>query len=154
MTRLSNLVFVSVLLITSGAAAQSPEAIKFARFPHVAHDGTIAFTYQDDIWVANPDGSNPRRLTAHVARDVGPRFSPNGQWIAFTSNRMGNNDVFVMPVSGGEPRQLTYLSIDDQALYWTPDGKEVVFTSQRGPRPWGSPMYRVALDGRVPMPPG
>ena len=141
-------------LIAAPLAAQNAEPIKFARFPHVANDGTIAFTYQDDIWVANADGSNPRRLTAHVARDIAPRFSPDGRWIAFTSNRMGNNDVFVMPVSGGEPRQLTYLSIDDQALYWTPDGKEVVFTSQRGPRPWGSPMYRVALDGSIPTPMG
>jgi tricorn protease len=139
-------------LIASTLGAQNPEPIKFARFAHVANDGTIAFTYQDDIWVAGADGSNPRRLTAHVARDFGPRFSPDGRWIAFTSNRMGNNDVFVMPVTGGEPRQLTYLSIDDQVLYWTPDGKEVVFASQRGPRPWGSPMYRVALDGSIPTP--
>ena len=150
----ANFALIGALLITSSAVAQNPEPIKFARFPHVANDGTIAFTYQDDIWVANPDGSSPRRLTAHVARDVGPRFSPDGKWIAFTSNRMGNNDVFVMPVSGGEPRQLTYLSIDDQALYWTPDGKEVVFASARGPRPWGSPMYRVGLDGSIPTPMG
>jgi tricorn protease len=142
------------VLVASAAAAQSPEAIKFARYAHVANDGTIAFTYQDDIWVANADGANPRRLTAHVARDMMPRFSPDGRWIAFTSNRMGNNDIFVMPVTGGEPKQLTFLSIDDQVLYWTPDGKEVVFRSARGPRPWGSPMYRVALDGSIPRPMG
>ncbi len=141
---------IAVALQPTLAWAQQPEPIKFARFPHVANDGRIAFTYQDDIWVADADGGDPRRLTAHIARDIGPRFSPDGRWIAFTSNRMGNNDVFVVPASGGEPRQLTYMSIDDQALYWTPDGKEVVFTSARGPRPWGSPLYRVALDGTIP----
>ncbi|HEY2824651.1 MAG TPA: hypothetical protein VGI83_03810, partial [Gemmatimonadales bacterium] len=73
---------------------QAPKPIKFARNPHVANDGRIAFTYQDDIWTADADGSNARRLTANVARDFGPRFSPDGQWIAFTSNRTGNNDVF------------------------------------------------------------
>jgi tricorn protease-like protein len=52
---------------------------KFARYAHVANDGTIAFTYQDDIWVADPNGANPRRLTAHVARDFMPRFSPDGR---------------------------------------------------------------------------
>ncbi|MGQ0643497.1 MAG: hypothetical protein ACT4P6_22345 [Gemmatimonadaceae bacterium] len=102
-------------------AAQTPQPIKCARFPHVANDGTIAFTYQDDIWIANADGGAVRRLTVHVARDVGARFSPDGQWIVFTSNRMGNNDVYVIPVSGGEPRQLTWHSGDDQAIYWTPD---------------------------------
>jgi len=61
------LVAAPALLLSAAAHAQRPEPIKFARFPHVANDGTIAFTYQDDIWVAGPDGSNPRRLTAHVA---------------------------------------------------------------------------------------
>ncbi len=132
--------------------AQAPEPIKFARYAHIANDGTIAFTYQDDIWTAAADGSNPRRLTAHVARDMMPRFSPDGQWIAFTSNRLGNNDVYVMPASGGEPRQLTWHSGDDQALYWTPDGREIVFTSARGTHPFGSPLYRITLDGSAPRP--
>src|ERR1043166_7687529 len=133
---------------------QGPEPIKFARLPHIANDGRIAFTFHDDIWVADPDGSNARRLTAHVARDFGPRFSPDGKWIAFTSNRTGNNDVFVVPSAGGEPRQLTYFSGDDQPLYWTPDGKEIIISSNRGPSPWGSPLYRLALDGSPPVPMG
>lgn len=128
------------------------EPIKFARYAHIANDGRIAFTYQDDIWTADAGGANPRRLTAHVARDIMPRFSPDGQWIAFTSNRLGANDVYVIPASGGEPRQLTWHSGDDQALYWTPDGREIVFTSARGTHPFGSPLYRVALDGSVPRP--
>jgi tricorn protease len=133
-------------------AAQQAKPIKFARYPHVANDGTLAFTYADDIWLANADGSNPRRLTAHVARDFAPRFSPDGRWVAFTSNRMGNNDVFVIPAVGGEPKQLTYHSGDDQALYWTPDGREIVMSSARAVHPFGSPLYRVALDGTVPRP--
>ena len=144
----------AVALLSTALGAQRPEPIKFARFPHVANDGTLAFTYQDDIWIAGPDGSNPRRLTAHVARDISPRFSPDGQWIAFTSNRMGNNDVFVVSTLGGEPRQLTYFSGDDQALYWAPDGRSIIMTSNRGPHPFGSPLYRVALDGTVPVPLG
>ena len=153
--RLALLLVVPALgSLASTLGAQRPEPIKFARFPHVANDGTIAFTYQDDIWLAGPDGSNPRRLTAHVARDFSPRFSPDGQSIAFTSNRMGNNDVFVVPVTGGEPRQLTYFSGEDQALYWAPDGRSIVMASVRGPHPFGSPLYRVALDGTVPEPLG
>ena len=142
----------AALLAPCSLWAQAPEPIKFARYAHVANDGTIAFTYQDDIWVADADGANPRRLTANVARDIMPRFSPDGKWIAFTSNRLGNNDVFVMPAGGGEPRQVTWHSGDDQALYWTPDGREIVFTSNRGTHPFGSPLYKVALDGTVPRP--
>ncbi len=136
--------------VTFAVAAQAPT--RFVRYAHVANDGRIAFTYADDIWLADANGANPRRLTAHVARDISPRFSPDGQWIAFTSNRSGNNDVYVIPAAGGEPRQLTYHSGDDQALYFTPDGTAIVMTSARGPLAWGSPLYRLPLDGTVPTP--
>lgn len=130
------------------------EPIKFARYAHVANDGTIAFTWQDDIWLADKDGKAPRRLTAHVARDFMPRFSPDGRWIAFTSNRLGNNDVYVVPASGGEPKQLTWFTGDDQALYWTPDGSAIVMASGRGSAAWGSPLYLLPLDGTQPRPMG
>ncbi len=132
-------------------AAQAASPTKFVRYAHVANDGRIAFTYADDIWLADANGANPRRLTAHVARDFSPRFSPDGQWIAFTSNRSGNNDVFVIPAAGGEPRQLTFHSGDDQALYFTPDGAAIMMTSSRGVLAWGSPLYRLPLDGTIPV---
>ncbi len=142
---------VALALAAPGAAsAQSPDHTRFLRYAAVANDGTIAFTYRDDIWVANPDGSNPRRLTANIARDFQPRFSPDGKMVAFTSDRNGNNDVFVVPVTGGEPRQLTFMSGNDEAVSWTPDGKEVVFSTSRGAMQWGSPLYKVSLDGTIP----
>ena len=133
-------------------ALASAEPIRFARYPAISNDGTIAFSYHGDIWLANSDGSNPRRLTAHIARDINPRFSPDGKWVAFSSNRMGNNDVFVVPATGGEPRQLTWHSGDDNVVYWTPDGKGIVIATNRGANPWGAPLYVVPLDGSLPMP--
>src|ERR1017187_8928626 len=133
--------------VTPAVSGQAAPSIRFAHVPHIANDGRIAFSYHEEIWVADPNGSNARRLTAHLANDFGPRFSPDGQWIAFTSNRTGNNDVFVVPASGGEPRQLTYYSGDDQALYWMPDGKSILISSNRGPNSFGSPLYRLPIDG-------
>jgi tricorn protease len=144
----------TLALLAAPLALPAQDAVKFVRYPHVANDGTLAFTYHDDIWVARPDGSDPRRLTAHVARDHSPRFSPDGQWIAFTSNRLGNDDVFIVPVTGGEPQQLTWWSGNDQAVGWTPDGKHVLMTSARGQSAWGSPLYQVPLDGGLPRPMG
>jgi tricorn protease len=120
----------------------------------VATDGRIAFAYHDDIWVADSNGANPRRLTANVAREGRPRFSPDGRWIAFESNRTGNDEVFVMPSEGGDPRQLTWFSGPDQVQYWTPDGTGIVIASARGDLPWGAPLFRVPVDGGPPEPLG
>ena len=94
--------------------------------------GKVAFSYLGDVWIANEDGSAVQRLTDHKARDIYPRFSPDGKWIAFSSNRAGNYDVFVIPVEGGKPKQLTFHSADDTALGWTPDGRNILFQSTRG----------------------
>jgi tricorn protease len=127
------------------------EPIRFLRTPHMAH-GMITFAYGADIWVANADGTNARRLTAHVARETNPRFSPDGQWIAFSSNRTGNYDVFIVPVTGGEPRQLTWHTANDEVQYWTPDGRGIVFSTSRGANPWGTPLHIVSVDGGLPVP--
>ena len=136
------------------ARAQSAEPIKFGRLAGIANDGRVAFTYQDDIWMVDVDGSNPRRITTNVARDFSPRFSPDGKWLAFTSNRNGNNDVYIVPSAGGEPKQLTWFAGNDEALYWTPDGKGIVMSTQRGANAWGSPLYVQPIDGGIATPLG
>ncbi len=140
------------MLAVAARPLAAPEPMKYLRHPHVANDGRIAFSYLGDLWVAGRDGANPRRITTHAARDDAPRFSPDGQLIAFTSNRMGNDDVYVVNANGGEPKQLTWLTGNDHAEYWTPDGKGIVITTSRGAEPWGSPLYVVPIDGGVPYP--
>jgi len=147
-------VAASMTMLATTAVAQDHDAIKFARYPAVSNDGTLAFCYHGDIWLADADGSNPRRLTAHIAEDRFPRFSPDGQHIAFNSDRMGNTDIWLVPIEGGEPEQLTHHSTGDTLLYWTPDGDGIVFSSSRGTDPWGSPLYIAPLDGSMPEPLG
>ena len=134
--------------ITQAAAA---DPIRFMRDPHVAN-GMITFSYYGDIWIANVDGTAARRLTSNIARDIAPRFSPDGEWVAFSSNRFGNDDVFLIPVSGGEPTQLTFHSGNDVVAGWTPDGQQVMFTTARGTHPFYSPMYTVSRSGGIPVP--
>ncbi len=136
----------AVCLLSALAAGQA----KLLRHPSYSN-GKVAFSYLGDIWVANDDGSNVQRLTVHKARDVYPRFSPDGKWIAFSSNRYGNYDVFVIPVSGGEPRQLTFYSGNDIVVGWTPDSKKVIFQSARagGVFPGTPGLWQVATDGTL-----
>ena len=128
--------------------ASAPEA-RLVRYPHV-HQNRVAFTYLGDIWTATTDGNDIRRLTVHTARDAYPRFSPDGKWIAFSSDRFGNLDVFIIPAEGGQPTRLTYHSAGDQVLGWTPDGTRVLFSSQRGER-FGAMLYTVDLNGGMPV---
>ena len=104
---------------------------RLLRQPHY-HAGSIVFSFQGDIWTAREDGTQALRLTTHPARDIAPRFSPDGKSIAFTSNRYGNYDVFVMPSTGGEAKQLTWHSGADMVAGWSRDGSKVLFTSARG----------------------
>jgi len=56
----------------------------------------LVFSYQGDIWEVRADGGTARRLTINTADDLNPAFSPDGKWIAFSSNRHGNFDIYIM----------------------------------------------------------
>ena len=116
----------------------------------------ITFHYGADIWIANRDGSNPRRLTQDADREFGPILSPDGKWVAFTARYDGSTDVYVVPSTGGTPKRLTWHSDEDRAIGWTPDGK-VLFSSPRlrDPKPPGR-LFTIGLNDvwpeALPMP--
>ncbi len=91
----------------------------------------IAFIYAQDLWVANPDGTQPRRLTVSEGVESSPVFSPDGKLIAYSAQHDGNTDVYVVPVEGGLPKRLTWHPGVDFVRGFSPDGKLVLFASQR-----------------------
>ncbi|MCB0079873.1 MAG: PD40 domain-containing protein, partial [Caldilineaceae bacterium] len=92
----------------------------------------VAFLYAGDLWVANRDGSNPRRLTVHEGIKFQPAFSPDGQWLAYSSGSfMRGFAVHVIPVQGGTPTKLTFHPGSDMVQGWTPDGQAILFSSSR-----------------------
>src|SRR4051812_2468492 len=101
------LVFGILLAMTAPTAAQQsagpdPTDTRLLTQPAVSAQH-IAFVYADDLWVANLDGTNPRRLTADPGAESNPVFSPDGQTIAFSGQYEGNTDVYTIPVAGGTP---------------------------------------------------
>ncbi|MBI1760175.1 MAG: PD40 domain-containing protein [Acidobacteria bacterium] len=150
MKRLSAFAFLLVCCLPFVALGRD---VRLVRYPHY-HQGKIVFTYLGDIWIADETGQNVRRLTVHQARDIYPRFSPDGNWIAFSSNRDGNYDVYVMPASGGKPRQLTFHSANDNVVGWSTDGRRIVFESSRGQGvfPSVSTLWEVSAEGGMEQP--
>jgi tricorn protease len=146
--KLSAAFATAFLVVALTSASQPSGAIRLARHP-AYHNGRVAFSYLGDIWTANEDGSAPRALTEHRGHDVYPRFSPDGRWIAFSSNRHGNNDVFVIPVGGGAPRRLTFHTGNDDVVGWSRDSAHVLFRAVHGDGvfPNVATLYQVPIDG-------
>lgn len=111
----------------------------------------LAFTYAEDLWVSNVDGSNPRRLTIDGGVESNPVFSPDGALIAFSAEYDGNMDVFVVPTGGGIPKRLTWHPSPDIVRDFTPDGKAVLFNSHRTNHTRAHyKLYTVSITGGQP----
>jgi tricorn protease len=118
------------LLISPKLHAINPIDTRMMGQPAISSDH-IAFIYAEDLWVANSDGSNPRRLTVDEGIESNPYFSPDGKLIAFNAEYDGNIDVFTIPVEGGMPVRLTWHPGSDIVRGFTPDGKSILFISQQ-----------------------
>src|SRR5271166_400949 len=148
--RCTSRLFVVLIFASSFCiSAKAQEPIRFARTPDISPDGKlVAFSYLGDIWTVETIGGVARPVTMHEAHDINPCFSPDGRWIAFSSNRHGSYDVFVVASPGGRPRLLTLDSAQDMALGWSPDGKSVIFSSTRGTGfPLAPAVYSIATEG-------
>ncbi|NSL86775.1 peptidase S41 [Chitinophaga sp. Mgbs1] len=119
---------IGACLLGQQAIAQIDAAL--FRYPDVSQTH-IAFSYANDIWIVPKSGGNAIRLSSPPGTETFPKFSPDGNKLAFTANYDGNQDVYVMPVSGGVPFRLTSHGGSDRMVDWTPDGKQVFFASNR-----------------------
>ena len=70
----------------------------------------VAFAYGSDLWIVDRGGGEARRLTSTPAVESDPHFSPDGQLIAFSSNRAGVAAVYVVPVAGGNSAAIDLVS--------------------------------------------
>ena len=81
------------------------------------------------VWLIGTGGGEPRQLTNGEGSDTRPRWSPDGDSIAFISTRGGKSQVWIIPVHGGEARQLTSLSTEADGVTWARKGDVLLFTS-------------------------
>ncbi len=120
-------------------------------------ENNIAFIYAEDLWLANLDGSNPKRLTIDKGVESNPIFSPDGKNIAFNAQYDGNNDIYIIPVAGGIPKRLTWHPYRDSVLDFTSDGKSLILSSNRFSHTGRfSQLHTVSIEGgavkQLPIP--
>lgn len=85
-----------------------------------------------DLWLWSTDGKVERALTTNPASDSSPLFSPDGQSLAFVSQRNGDTapQLYVMPLAGGEATRVTNVPTGVAQPMWFPDGKRLAFLSR------------------------
>ena len=82
------------------------------------------------IWLVPVESGEPRQLTRGEGSDTRPRWSPDGQSIAFISTRGGSAQIWIIPINGGEARQLTNLPTEADGETWAAKDETLIFTSQ------------------------
>lgn len=139
---------LALVLFTSLASAQEA---RLMRYPDI-HKDKVVFAYAGDLWLVSSEGGIARRLTSHPGLEYGPKFSPDGKYIAFTASYDGNKDVFVIPSTGGEPKKLTFHPGIDELVDWYPDGKNLLFRSTRNSFSYRfNRHHKVSIEGGFPQ---
>lgn len=102
--------------------------------PLAAGDPPILFTKQinnvDNLYLITSDGKL-QKITDHSRKDSSPMASPDGKYIAFTSERVGWWKIWLMNVENNSFKQLTTSRSAEYAPCWSPNGKQIVFVTSR-----------------------
>ncbi len=135
-------------------------AIQFLSRPRISPDGRrVAFVvttidegkheYRSSIWIAPTEGGEATRFIGGTANAHSPCWSPDGQWLAFVTDReselsskdaqeqkkegKGKGQIWLIPSDGGEAHQLTFMPHGASNPTWSPDCKRMVFSAAVGP---------------------
>jgi dipeptidyl aminopeptidase/acylaminoacyl peptidase len=139
---------LALMLMVSGALAQSHVptlddliTLKTIGGTQISPDGKwIAYTVSNgdfkqdafvtQLWLVSTADGKSVQLTRADKSSTNPRWSPDGQWLAFLSNRIEDkNQIFLIDPSGGEARQLTKSETAINNFAWSEDGKTIAYTA-------------------------
>jgi dipeptidyl aminopeptidase/acylaminoacyl peptidase len=120
-------------------------ALRRVGTPAISPDGSlVAYTvretnweedaYETEIWVGDPSKGTRRQMTRGKKSSTQPAWSPDGEWLAFVSDRTDKRQVYRMSAQGGEAEVLTDAPEGVNGFAWSPDGRYVAFTANE-PKP-------------------
>ena len=126
------LIISAILLsfVLPAYAADTKEVFLTSR-PEISPDGQkVMFSWKGNICSAPISGGVIKVLSRHPATEYGSCYSPDGNNIAFSSNRTGVNQVYVMDASGGDARQITFHTAGSMIEQW-PNKNELIISASR-----------------------
>jgi dipeptidyl aminopeptidase/acylaminoacyl peptidase len=120
---------------TASGAALSPDGQRVVY--EVSRTNWKDNAFERDLWIADRAGST-HLLTAQEKSSSGAKWSPDGRWVAFVSDRPAqiaetkadSKQIYVIDPTGGEARQVTKLDDGVDGFEWAPDSKTIAFTTK------------------------
>ncbi len=119
------------------------------RYPDVS-ETHIVFRYANDIWMVPREGGVASPLANPAGYESLPKFSPDGETIAFTANYDGNNDIYTIPTEGGTPFRVTHHPYSERPTGWTPDGDIIFWAYGLGLYSRTAALFTVSPKGGMP----
>jgi tricorn protease len=145
----------TVLLSGTILASAAPGAFahvdaRMLQYPDVSAT-QIVFSYAGDLWLVPREGGTATKLSSPRGQEIFPRFSPDGNRIAFNAAYDGNLDIYVIPATGGQPVRVTNHGMADLLVDWYPDGERLLFASSMASgKQRFSQFYAVPASGGLP----
>lgn len=142
---LTALIFLfSNSLVAQSKRAMIPEDLskmKLVEDPQISPDGEwVAFTVSEpileedrcnsDIWLVSLRGGEPKQLTYSPKKDFSPRWSPDGNHLAFISARDSIDNIYLIDLRGGEAKQITDSETELCDPLWSKDGNSIICVSR------------------------
>jgi tricorn protease len=156
--RIPRLRLAAGLAIAVLLGLQTPDApgaeglVDLPRYPAISPDGAqITFSWRGDLWLAPASGGRAERLTIHPGDDTRSLWRPDGEHIAFASNRDGTSNIWMMDVDGANIRKVTEIDrpVSPQGFAVDDAGDEVITfsTTLEGDVFKNSRPYMISVDG-------
>ena len=147
--KLVNIILISITIVILFNIKTFAEKIVYPKRPTI-NGKNLVFSYQGNLWQVDIETKKYYPLTTDGNTNTNPKFSQNGNMIAFNATIEGNRDVYTLDLNTKKIKRLTYNTVADYPCTWTNDDKNILFKSYRESFPGYGMHYLINKDGGEP----